>query len=394
MIFMHLADLHIGKNVNGFSMLKDQEHVINQVLALAKERKKENRLDGVLLAGDIYDKSIPSGEAVQLLDSFLTALSDLQIPVYMISGNHDSGERLAFGAKLFEKSGLHMESIYKGCLKPIVLQDEYGPLNLYMLPFVKPVNVRRFLERSEDMDEDISESEIENTTIKTYHDAVERVLEEASVDASARNLLVAHQFVTGASKSGSESVSVGGVDNVDAELFSAFDYVALGHIHGSQHVTRKSIRYAGTLLKYSFSECNHNKSITMVELKGKGEVDVETIPIKPLHDMEELRGNFEELISKEFSDADRYKNYFRVILTDENIVLNAMNKLRMVYPNIMSLEYEGQKERMERSVVEVANRENKQPIEFFKDFYYFRKNETLSEEKEAIVSDIMKEIWG
>lgn len=394
MIFMHLADLHIGKSVNGFSMLEDQEYVIAQVLKLATERKKENKLDGVLLAGDIYDKSTPSGEAVQLLDSFLTAFSDLGIPVYMISGNHDSGERLAFGARLFEKSGLHVESIYKGALKPIVLQDEYGPLNIYMLPFVKPVNVRRVWEKVEDLEETISESEIENTKIKTYHDAIAKVLEEAEADSSARNLLVAHQFVTGASKSGSESVSVGGVDNVDAELFSAFDYVALGHIHGPQHVARESIRYAGTLLKYSFSECNHNKSITIVELKGKGEVEIETIPIEPLRDMVEIKGTFEELVSEDFSKAKKCENYFKVILTEENIIPDAMNKLRVIYPNIMSLEYTGQGEQMLQSVDVVGNREQKQPIEFFKEFYMLRKQEDLSEEKEAIVLEIMREIWG
>lgn len=379
MRLMHLADLHIGKRVNGFSMLEDQRYVLEQVLEVASEQS----LDGVLLAGDIYDKSVPAGEAVQMLDLFLTKLTELKLPVYMVSGNHDSAERLSFGARLLEKSGVHVAGVYNGKLEPIVLEDEYGILNLYLLPFVKPIHVRKAL----GMDEELEE-------IKTYDDAIAKVLDMADIDVHERNVLVAHQLVTGAERCDSEDISVGGVDNVSAELFGDFDYVALGHIHGPQKMTRDTIRYAGTLLKYSFSECNHKKSITIVELREKGDVSVTTIPVKPLRDMRVMKGEYAVLMSKDSYDDENRKDYMKVILTDEQEIPEVMGKMRTVYPNIMMLEYDNKRTRTMSDIQGAKVVEQKKPIEYFKEFYQQQNGVGIDEEQEKMILELMKEIWG
>ena len=379
MRLMHLADLHIGKRVNGFSMLEDQRYVLERVLEVASKQS----LDGVLLAGDIYDKSVPAGEAVQMLDWFLTKLTELKLPVYMVSGNHDSAERLSFGARLLEKSGVHVAGVYNGKLEPIVLEDEYGILNLYLLPFVKPIHVRKAL----GMDEELEE-------IKTYDDAIAKVLDMADIDVHERNVLVAHQLVTGAERCDSEDISVGGVDNVSAELFGDFDYVALGHIHGPQKMTRDTIRYAGTLLKYSFSECNHKKFITIVELREKGDVSVTTIPVKPLRDMRIMKGEYAVLMSKDSYDDENRKDYMKVILTDEQEIPEVMGKMRTVYPNIMMLEYDNKRTRTVSDIQGAKVVEQKKPIEYFKEFYERQNGVGIDEEQERTLLELMKEIWG
>lgn len=382
MRLMHLADLHIGKKVNGYPMLEEQKYVLRRVLQMASEQS----LDGMILAGDIYDKSVPAGEAVQVLDWFLTQVSAMGIPVYMVSGNHDSAERLCFGAKLLEKSGVHVASIYDGKLEPIVVEDAYGSLNIYLLPFVKPSYVRKALRES-------SEEDTLEDAIRTYDDAVAKVLEVAEIDAGARNLLVAHQFVTGATRCESEDVSVGGVDNISAELFADFDYVALGHIHGPQSMTRDTIRYAGTLLKYSFSECCHEKSVTIVEMKEKGNVVIETIPVKPLRDMRIVKGEYKTLMSPDFYAGQNQEDYLKVVLTDEQEVPEAMGKLRTVYPNIMVLEYDNKRTRTVVTLDGAQIVEKKHPMEYFQEFYGGRNGESMSAYQEQIVLDVMKEIW-
>lgn len=447
MRWMHLADLHIGKKVNGFSMLEDQKYVLEQVLEIAKEQN----LDGMILAGDIYDKSVPSGEAVQLLDWFLTEVVKLELPIYMVSGNHDSGERLSFGSKLLEKSRVHVASVYNGELQPIVLEDAYGPVYVYLLPFMKPIHVRRAFEKkrlhedggvpevtleeaaeglpkeateglpgeaaeglpeeateglpeeaAEGLPEEAMEGLPEEATektgteeeIKDYNEAIAKVLSEANVNPSARNLLVAHQLVTGAATCDSEELSVGGLDNINAELFADFDYVALGHIHGPQSMTRESIRYAGTLLKYSFSECDHKKCITIVELKEKGEVNIETIPVKFRRDMRIMKGEYATLMSKSYYESSNCQDYIKVILTDEKEIPEVMGRLRTVYPNIMLLEYENSKTRSRAEEVAGKRTEEKQPMEYFKEFYFRQNGIEMDEKQERIVLEQMKEIWG
>lgn len=377
MRFVHLADLHIGKKVNEFSMIEDQRFVLEQVLQVVKERQ----IDGIILAGDIYDKAVPAAEAVSLLDWFLTELANMGKPVYMVSGNHDNGERLAFGANLLKKSKVYVSALYDGNLEPIPLEDEYGTLNLYLLPFVKPIHVRRALEKDSD-------------EIETYQQAVEEVLNAADIDTSSRNLLVAHQLVTGASRCESEDISVGGLDNIDASVFKDFDYVALGHIHGPQKMTRDTIRYAGTILKYSFSECDHHKSITIVDMKEKGKVEIETVPVKPLHDLRVIKGEFDVLVSQDFyKDSDR-EDYLRVILTDEDEIPNVLGKMREIYPNIMKLEYDNARTRQYVSVLDREVEKGKTPQEYFSEFFELQNNQSMTEEQEAFITDLIEEIWG
>lgn len=383
MRFIHLADLHIGKKVNEFSMLEEQRYVLEQVLATAEQRKP----DGVILAGDIYDKAVPATEAVQLLDWFLTELSRRKLPVYMVSGNHDSGERLAFGADLLKQSRIYVSALYDGTLEPVVLEDDYGKLNLYLLPFVKPVHVRRSLCRQQ-------EAGVEPEEIQTYQQAIETVLKRADIHAGERNVLVAHQLVTGASRCDSEDLSVGGLDNVDASLFKDFDYVALGHIHGPQSMTRDTIRYAGTLLKYSFSECNHEKSITLVEVKEKGNVSIEAIPVVPKHDMRQIKGSYEALMARDYYKNSNREDYLKVILTDEEELPEVMGRLRTVYPNIMKLEYENTRTKSSGAVQPVETAADKSPMEYFTEFYEMQNNQPMTPEQSQIVEDMMEQIWG
>ena len=250
MKFIHLSDLHLGKRVNEYSMLEDQEYILKKIINIVDAEKP----DGVIIAGDVYDKSVPAAEAVQLFDSFLVQLAKRKLEVFVISGNHDSPERIAFGSRIMDASGIHMSPVYNGKIVPFSMQDEYGTVDVYMLPFIKPAHVRRFCD-----DE-----------IATYTDAISNVISKLSINHNNRNILVTHQFVTGSSRSESEEISVGGSDNVDAYVFEPFDYVALGHIHSPQNCGSEHIRYCGTPLKYSFSEAKDRKSVTVIELAEKG----------------------------------------------------------------------------------------------------------------------------
>lgn len=329
MKFIHLSDLHIGKRVNGFSMLEDQKYILDQILMIAEEEMP----DGVLIAGDVYDKPVPPAEAVQVFDAFLTGLADRNLPVFVISGNHDSPERLAFGGQLMKDRRVYMAPVYDGHLEPVQLEDRYGSLRVYMLPFIKPAVVRRCCPEE---------------GIETFEDAVRWALEHMTghkIGEDDRNILIAHQFVTGASCCDSEELSIGGLDQVSAELFDSFDYVAMGHIHGPQKVGRDTLRYSGTPLKYSFSEVNHRKSVTVVELLEKGNVTVNTRILRPLHDMRELRGSYEELTSRDFYMGTAVDDYLHITLTDEEDILDAIGKLRSIYPNVMKLDYDNKRTR-------------------------------------------------
>ena len=323
MRFLHTADLHIGKRVNEFSMLEDQEYILRQILKTADKEQVE----AVLIAGDVYDKQVPSAEAVRLFDWFLTQLNSRKLPVFVIGGNHDSVERLSFGAQIMEESGVYLTQSYDGKVVPVRLEDEYGPVNLWMLPFLKPAMVKRFFPEQD---------------IVTYQDALETVIGNMELNREERNLLIAHQFVTGAVTGGSEDsveVFVGGVENVDASVFADFDYVALGHIHRAQSAGGERIRYSGTPLKYSFSEIRHEKSVTIAELKEKGSLTVHQEPLKPLHDMREIRGSYEELVLRENYQGTDLEDYLHVILTDENDIPDVIGRLRSIYPNIMKLDF-------------------------------------------------------
>lgn len=383
MRFIHLADLHIGKRVNEFSMMEDQRYILEQVLQLADWQMADKKgLDGVLIAGDVYDKPVPAAEAVQLLDWFLTQLVERKLPVYMVSGNHDSGERLAFGAQILQTSKVYVESVFDGTLHSVTLKDQYGTLHIYMLPFLKPIHVRRALFRQEP------------DSIVTYQDAVAAVLENTPIDKNDRNILIAHQMVTGAKRCDSEEVFIGGLDNIDAEIFDDFDYVALGHLHGPQKAGRAQVRYAGTLLKYSFSECTHQKSVTILDMKEKGNVSIETIPVKPLRDMRQVEGTYEQLMSRDFYKDSNTEDYLKVILKDEEEITDALGKLRVIYPNIMKLQYDNARTRLMQHVEDADWKDNKQPKEYFEEFYEVQNNQPMSEEQRKLMTDLIEKIWG
>lgn len=374
MKFLHLADLHLGKRVNGFSMLEDQAHILRQILAILDDEQP----DGVLIAGDVYDKSVPSVEAVELLDGFLTELRARGVPVLLISGNHDSPERLAFGGRVMDSCGIHISPVYDGALAPVTLQDAFGPVHVWLLPFVKPAHVRRWFPDAD---------------IESYTDAMAEAVAHMDIDTAARNVLVTHQFVTGGTCSGSEELSVGGTDNVDSGVFAPFDYVALGHLHGAQHIGRETIRYAGSPLKYSFSEARQHKSVTVVTLGEKGDVQVRTVALTPLRELREIRGSYNELTARSFYEHTTYRSdYLHLILTDEQDVFDAMSRLRTIYPYLMTLDYDNARTRAAGGMSVPAETERRTPSELFEALYLRQNHRPMSEVQRAYIVQLMEQI--
>ena len=374
MKFLHLADLHLGKRVNGFSMLEDQTHILRQILAILDDEQP----DGVLIAGDVYDKSVPSVEAVELLDGFLTELRARGVPVLLISGNHDSPERLAFGGRVMDSCSIHISPVYDGALTPVTLQDAFGPVHVWLLPFVKPAHVRRWFPDAD---------------IESYTDAMAEAVAHMDIDTAARNVLVTHQFVTGGTRSGSEELSVGGTDNVDSGVFAPFDYVALGHLHGAQHIGRETIRYAGSPLKYSFSEARQHKSVTVVTLGEKGDVQVRTVALTPLRELREIRGSYDELTARSFYEHTTYRSdYLHLILTDEQDVFDAMSRLRTIYPYLMTLDYDNARTRAAGGMSVPAETERRTPLELFEALYQRQNHQPMSEVQRAYIAQLMEQI--
>lgn len=374
MKLIHLSDLHLGKRVNEFSMLEDQAFILQEILRIIDEEQPQ----AVVLAGDIYDKSVPSGEAVQLFDGFLWELSSRKLQVFVISGNHDSPERLSFGGRLMEGSGIHLAPVYSGKVEPVVLEDAYGPVNVYLLPFLKPAHVRRYFPEEE---------------IGTYTEALGKAVEALEIHKEQRNVLVTHQFVTGASRSDSEEISVGGSDNVDASVFDDFDYVALGHIHGPQNIGSPRIRYCGTPLKYSFSEVGQQKSVTVAELKEKGTLEVAARPLTPLRDLREIRGSYLEVTAKSFYEGRNREDYLHITLTDEEDVPDGAAKLRVIYPNLMRLDYDNARTRSRNLPEGAEEPAAKPPLELFEEFYERQNNQPMTEEQIRFSRELMETIW-
>lgn len=477
MKFIHLADLHIGKRVNAFPMLEDQRYILKQILTILREEQPDG---GVILAGDIYDKAIPSAEAVELFDEFLTRLAALKLRVFIIAGNHDSPERIAFGNRLMDRTGIYLSPVYDGHVKRISCLDSASsvtlsaanavdldtgtrpepspspsaanavdlhtgtcpatdtsasscpPVDVYLLPFLKPANVRRFYPEE---------------TIESYTDAMRVAIAHMDIDPTHRNLLVTHQFVTGASRSDSEDISVGGTDNVDASVFAPFDYVALGHLHGPQQVRFQPtadadvapastanaadtieaaaadseaspaersgssvsttetatagpiIRYAGTPLKYSFSEARHHKSVTVVEIGEKradGVVDIciSTRELRPLHDMREIRGSYEELTLRANYEGTATDDYIHATLTDEIEVPDAARHLQVIYPNLMKLDYDNARTRGQGSErLELEQLEEKSPLDLFSELFEKQNHKDMTEEQARYIEAQMEKIW-
>ena len=374
MKFFHLSDLHLGKRVNEFSLLEDQWDILQKIVVLAKE----NKPDAVLIAGDVYDKSMPIVEAVHLLDRFLVWLNELGLTVFIVSGNHDNAERVAFGAELLKNSNVHIVQSYNGKIAPVTLSDRYGDINIWMLPYLKPSLVRRHFP-----DKDVV----------TFSDAISAALSNANLDISARNVLIAHQFVTGAITSESEEISVGGSENVDGSIFDGFDYVALGHIHRPQQIGRETLRYSGTPLKYSFSEANHTKSVTVVDMDSKGKITITELSLAPLRDMREIRGTYNEIMNRNSYRSTNTDDYVHIVLTDEQDEPDAMAKLRNVYPNLMRLEYDNRRTQAASSLETVASTEKKTPSQLFGELFEMQNGRPMSEDQSKYVTNLFNEIW-
>lgn len=373
MKLIHLSDLHLGKRVGEVSMLEDQAYILDRVLDIVDGAGP----DALLIAGDVYDKSVPSAEAVTLFDDFLCRLARRKLPVLVISGNHDSPERLAFGSRLMEGAGVHLSPVYDGDVKPITLTDEHGPVDFWLLPFLKPAHLRRFYPEE---------------TIDSYTDAVGAAIAHMNIDPSRRNVLLCHQFVTGAATCESEELIVGGTDNVDAAVFDGFDYVALGHLHGPQNVGSSRIRYCGTPLKYSFSEASQYKSVTVAELGEKGDLTLHTVPLTPRHDMRVIQGTFAQLTAENSDAAGEREDYLHIILTDEEDVPEALGRLRLVYPNILKLSYDNTRTRTSQSVDRAQRVAQKSPLELFEELYETQNNQPMSQEQRDFAQRLIEQL--
>lgn len=374
MKIMHLSDLHIGKKVNEYSMLQDQIYILKEILRIIDNEKVET----VIIAGDVYDRSLPPNEALELFDEFLYQLSSRNVNVFVISGNHDSPERISYGGRMMTENKIFLSPVYDGNVKPITLNDDYGEVNFYLLPFVRPADIRRYFP---------------DENIENYTDAVKVAIDNMNVDFSERNILVTHQFVTGAELSESEDIIVGGTDNVSGEVFDGFDYVALGHIHREQTVGKDNIRYCGTPLKYSFSEAKNIKSVTILDFNDKGNIEYSKIPLTPFRDMREIRGTYYELTLKSSYESTNTEDYLHITLTDEEDIPDAIGKLRSIYPNIMKLDYDNLRTRGSGTVDAIENIESKSPFELFSDLFKQQNNQDMSEEQEEIMRNLIDKIW-
>lgn len=377
MKILHLADLHIGKIIFEQSLLEDQEYMLNKII----EKIKAENIDAILIAGDVYDRSIPQADAIDLLDRFLNILiKELKKKVFIIAGNHDSKERLGFGNKIFENEGLFISSKYEGKIKKVELQDEYGKLNIYMLPFIKPIEVKKYFD-----DESLS-----------YDETIKKIIEKEDIDESQRNIILTHQFVTAigeeVERTESEVLTLGGTDNVDISNYNKFDYVAIGHVHRPQRIGRDTARYAGTMLKYSFSEVNHKKTMPIIDFKEKGNIDIKLVELKPLRDMREIKGPIEKLI--ENYEEENAKDYIRAIITNEEPVYDAIGQLRRIYPNVLKLEVQNSKilSNIEFKTENLRKVKSKSEVELFNEFYKFQNNIELNVEQKNLIQEVVKEI--
>lgn len=361
MKFIHISDLHIGKKINEFSLIEDQIFILKEILNIAKKEK----VDAVLISGDVYDKSIPPAEATTVLDDLLTQLAVLNIKVFLISGNHDNSERLSFASRLLETHNIYLSEVFDGSVKKLSFDDDFGKINFFLLPFLKPIHVARFFEEEK---------------ITTYDQGIKVVIDSLELKKEERNVLLSHQFVTGSTSSGDE-IAVGGVENVNANNFDDFDYVALGHIHRAMFVGRETVRYCGTPLKYSLSNWKEERTLTLVNMKEKGNIEITTLPLTPLRNLREIRGEFSEISALKNYTEENKNDYVHITLTDEEDIVDAMIKLRRIYQNILSLSYDNKRTRKNSAIIGIEKVQEKLPIELFKEFYFMQNNSEMSEEQ-------------
>ena len=379
MKILHCADLHLGRCLLEESLILEQRYILDEIIKIVST----HHVDVVLICGDVYDKSVPSIEAVRLFSQFLTSLYHMNVKVFVIAGNHDSKDRLSFGNELFIDNGVYIEGLFDGNLRCVTLNDEYGSINIYMLPFVKPADVRLYFP---DVD------------IQSYDDAIRCIIKHSTIDKSKRNIIMVHQFVTGNSvnveRCDSETISLGGVDNVDVSNFDSFDYVAMGHVHGAQKLIKETVRYAGSPLKYSFSEVFQKKSLPLIEIKEKNNIHVDLIPLTPLHDMRKIKGKLNDLISQDIASFGDVNDYLHVVLTDEDYVIDAIGKLRKVYPNVLKIDYDNERTKdninLKNSVSGDVTKRSE--LDIFKEFYMNQNHIELDDDRIKILENIIKDI--
>ena len=351
-------------------------YILDRILAITEEERPQ----AVLIAGDVYDKAYPPVEGVELLDEFLYRLTRMDLEVFLLSGNHDSSERLAFGGRFMEGSGLHISPAYRGEVEPFEMKDEFGSVLIYMLPFIRPARVQHCFPEEK---------------IESYTDAVRVAISHMPLPDKTRKIILSHQYITGSERSDSEIIPIGGLDAVDSSVYDPFDYVALGHLHRPQNVGGQSrIRYCGTPLKYSFSEMRDAKSVSVLEMDGEGALSLRMVPLVPLRDLKEIRGSFEELTKPSFYAGSSYgSDYMRIILTDEEEVPEAAAKLHLIYPNLMKLEYDNQRTRHFGNPDELERSEALHPMEVFEAFYEEQNGLPFSGEQRRYMTQVIQKIW-
>ena len=376
MKIFHLSDLHIGKKLQGESLIEDQAHILQEILEYIEKEKPQ----AIILAGDIYDKSIPSAEAVLLLDHFLGQCTQFQIPIFIISGNHDSPERLHFGRSMFLQEHIYIHSMFRGKIETVELEDEYGKLAIHLLPFVKPAMIQPFYENK----------------ITSYEEGVRTILKEHPIDPNIRNILVAHQFVTNQGvepeRSDSERKSLGGIDAMDASIFDSYDYVALGHIHRPQKVGRMEVRYAGSPLKYSFSEVHHRKSITCIHIKEKGTVEIQKLPLTPLREMVYIEDTIERLLSK---DYEKYRTGYllSITVTNEERLDDPLGQIRAKFQGVLEFKVAKRRTQLEREEkITTKDLLVKDALQLFQDFYKNQNQEDMDDLQIKILKNMIEEM--
>lgn len=378
MKILHTSDLHIGKRVKEFSMLDEQRFILNQILTTAEAEQP----DAIILAGDIYDKSVPSAEAVSLFDDFLVSLARLGKSIFIISGNHDSPERISFASRIMKASKIYLSPVYDGTIRPVILPDGESEVAFYLLPFIKPSVVLHYAD--------------EGTDIKTYDDAMRYVVSKMDIDKSRRNILIAHQYVTGAERSESEDMVIGGLDNVDASVFAPFDYVALGHLHRPQYCGRETIRYSGSPLKYSFSEVFDKKSVTIIEISAGQAPVVTEHALTPLHEWYALRGTYDELTALDYYDGKGYQEaYVSITLTDEDDIPDGMRKLRTIYHRLMELSYDNKRTRAGMTNIgKPMNVNELNPIVLFGELFEKQNAQPLTDRQRQYVNSLIDQVFN
>lgn len=364
----HLADLHIGKMIFGYSLIDDQIYILDQIV----QHCIQHDVDVVMLCGDIFDRSVPSATSIRVLNDFLTQLHDHHITVLMIAGNHDSPERIAYGQDLFAMAKIYPFGYFSGKIEPLIFQDQYGPIHFYPIPFLRLADINRYVE----------------TPFTQYTEAFAWLIQQMNLDSSIRNICLGHQFILGSSidENGSEEMMVGGLDQIDAKIFSVFDYAAFGHIHRPQNIYANTIRYCGTPLAYSFAEENQVKSMPVITLEQKGQIQIELIPLVALRQMKTVVGRFEDLMSMGQSD-----DYVRIVLTDDHDIPDAIYDLRKHFPHLMRLEYQNVRTQYDQ-ILNTPQIDQVSPLELIEQFYESQNNQSLSDEQKQYIQQIIQQV--